>query len=109
MMRVICAAVLSRGAQNEASLEQGRRFLMDNRLSTMSVLKKSAGLSTGSAASEESILSLAESFMTLINLTGFLDVSTQSLPIYHKADIFLERGRSNQKKTTHSVLYLNRV
>ena len=27
IMRVICAAVLSRGSQNEQSLEQGRKFL----------------------------------------------------------------------------------
>lgn len=74
-MRVICAALLSRGAHNEQSLEQGRRFLTENRLSILAVLKKSAGLGTGQKASEESINELAECFMVLINVTGFLDVS----------------------------------
>lgn len=74
-MRVICAALLSRGAHNEQSLEQGRRFLTENRLSILAVLKKSAGLGTGLKVSEESINELAECFMVLINVTGFLDVS----------------------------------
>ena len=74
-MRVICSALLSRGAQNEQSLEQGRRFLTENRLSILAVLKKSAGLGTGQKVSEESIDELAECFMVLINVTGFLDVS----------------------------------
>lgn len=74
-MRVLCAALLSRGSQNELSLEQGRRFLVDNRLSIMAVLKKSAGLGIGSSASEESIVELAECYMILINVTGFLNVS----------------------------------
>ena len=74
-MRVICAALLSRGTHNEQSLEQGRKFLSDNRLSILAVLKKSAGLGTGQKVSEESINELAECFMILINITGFLDVS----------------------------------
>lgn len=75
LLRVICAALLSRGAQNELSLEQGRRFLTDNKLSTMAVFKKSAGLGSSSAASEESVLELVEVFVVLINVTGYLDVS----------------------------------
>ena len=41
----------------------------------MSILKKSAGLELGTSASENSILELAECYMILINVTGFLDVS----------------------------------
>jgi nuclear pore complex protein Nup205 len=78
IMRVICAALLSRGPQNEISLDQGRRFLMDNRLSTLAVLKKSAGLGLGTSASTDSIIELAECYMILINVTGFLDVSSRT-------------------------------
>lgn len=74
-MRVICAAVLSRGSQNQQTLEQGRRFLSENRLSILAVLKKSAGLGNTTGISEQSIDELAESFMLLISVTGFLDVS----------------------------------
>lgn len=76
-MRVICAAVLSRGSQNENTLEQGRKFLMENRLSIMAVLKKSAGLGGGNNdTSGRSIDELVESFMLLMTVTGFLEVST---------------------------------
>lgn len=79
IMRVICASLLSRGAQNEQSLEQGRRFLTENRLPILTMLKKSAGLGTGVQGSVESASDLAESFMLLISVSGFLDVSTLSL------------------------------
>jgi nuclear pore complex protein Nup205 len=75
VLRVICAAVLSRGSQNKQTLEQGRRFLSENRLSILAVLKKSAGLGNTSDISEQSIDELADSFMLLMSVTGFLDVS----------------------------------
>jgi nuclear pore complex protein Nup205 len=76
-MRVICAAVLSRGSQNEHTLEQGRKFLMENRLSIMAVLKKSAGISGGgNDTSKDGVDELAESFMLLMTITGFLEVSS---------------------------------
>lgn len=78
-MRIICAALLSRGTQNEQTLEQGRRFLAENRLSILAILKKSAGLGDSSRASDESVDSLAESFMLLITISRFLDVSTPLL------------------------------
>ena len=74
-MRVICAAVLSRGSQNEQTLEQGRHFLSDNRLSILAVLKKSAGISAMADKSADIISQLAESYMLLMSLTGFLEVS----------------------------------
>lgn len=72
-MRLICAVVLSRGAQNEPTLDHGRTFLLENRLSVLSVLKKSAGI--GTDGSRQSIYDLAESYMLLMSVTGFLDVS----------------------------------
>jgi nuclear pore complex protein Nup205 len=75
VMRVICAAVLSRGSQNQQTLEQGRRFLSENRLSVLAVLKKSARLGNASGTSQQSIDDLSSSFMLLMTMTGFLDVS----------------------------------
>jgi nuclear pore complex protein Nup205 len=74
-MRVICAVVLSRGSQNEQTLDQGRKFLIENRLSILAVLKKSAGIGTGAGISGQNINELAESYMVLMSVTGFLDVS----------------------------------
>lgn len=75
IMRVICTAVLSRGSQNEQTLDQGRIFLLDNRLSILAVLKKSAGIGARAGSSEQSIDDLAESYMLLMSVTGFLEVS----------------------------------
>lgn len=75
---MICAVVLSRGPQNEQTLDQGRRFLADNRLSVLAVLKKSAGLGTNVEASMQSIGELADSYMLLMSFTGYLDVSAFS-------------------------------
>jgi nuclear pore complex protein Nup205 len=75
LMRVICAVLLSRGSQNEQTLDQGRIFLNENRLSILAVLKKSAGIGAGAGISEPSVDELAESYMLLMSVSGFLDVS----------------------------------
>ncbi|KAL3423236.1 nuclear pore complex subunit [Phlyctema vagabunda] len=73
IMRVICAAVLSRGSQNEQTVDQGRRFLTENRLAILAVFKQAAGLGSGSGNAGQSIEELADSFMVLISATGFID------------------------------------
>lgn len=55
-------------------LDLGRRFLTENRLSIMAVLKKSAGIGAD-ADVYKSIEELAETYMLLMSVTGFLDVS----------------------------------
>jgi nuclear pore complex protein Nup205 len=79
VMRVICAAVLSRGSQNQQTLEHGRRFLSENRLSILAVLKKSAGLGNTTGVSQQSVDDLADSYMLLMSVTGFMDVSDRFL------------------------------
>lgn len=78
-MRVICAAIISRGAQNEHTIEQGRSFLSENRLSVLAVLKRSAGLGGGGTILDEVIDDLAESFMVLMSVTSFVEVSVPCL------------------------------
>lgn len=82
VMRVVCAAVLSRGSQNQQTLGQGRKFLAENRLSILAVFKKSAGIGTGSVLSGQIIDELAESFMLLMTITGFLDVGHTLNPFH---------------------------
>ncbi|KUJ09923.1 uncharacterized protein LY89DRAFT_689819 [Mollisia scopiformis] len=78
IMRIICAAVMSRGAQNQQTLEQGRRFLSENRLSILAVLKKSAGLGGVHHQPDESIQELADVYMLLMSVTGFVEFEDQS-------------------------------
>lgn len=75
-MRVINAAVVSRGEQNEQTLALGRRFLAESRLSVLTVFKRSMNIGVnGSSFSDGLIDDLAESYMLLITLTGFINVS----------------------------------
>ena len=67
--------VLSRGPQNEQTLEQARRFLAENRLSVLAVLKKSAGLGVSTHSSMKSTEELADCYTLLMSVTGFIDVS----------------------------------
>ncbi|KAM3083833.1 hypothetical protein ACMFMG_002057 [Clarireedia jacksonii] len=73
ILRVICSTLISRGLNNEQTLQQGRKFLADNRASILAVLKRSAGLGTGNTAAEESIDDIADSFMLLMTITDFVD------------------------------------
>lgn len=75
VMRVINAAVISRGEQNEQTLTLGRRFLAENRLSVLTVFKRSVNIGTPGVVPDELVDELAESYMLLITLTGFIDVS----------------------------------
>jgi len=79
MMRVICSAIVSRGSQNQQTLDQGRSFLSENRLAILAVLKRSAGLGVGNDRPEESIDDLADSFMLLMTITGFVDFEEQTV------------------------------
>ncbi|KAG9234772.1 nucleoporin Nup186/Nup192/Nup205 [Amylocarpus encephaloides] len=79
IMRIICATLLSRGAQNQQTLEQGHKFLAENRLSILTVLKKSAGLGASVEVTEQ-IEELADAFMLLVTLTGFLETEEQKAP-----------------------------
>ncbi|KAG4031072.1 hypothetical protein MFRU_010g01970 [Monilinia fructicola] len=73
IMRVICCALVSRGLQNEQSLDQGRRFIADNRAAILAVLKRSAGLGLENGVAEQSIVDISDSFMLLMTITRFVD------------------------------------
>lgn len=72
----MASVVLSRGPQNEQTLEQARSFLTEHRPLVVAILKRQAKVgavtfdSMGVRVGE-----LVEFFILLISITGFLDVS----------------------------------
>lgn len=80
-MRIIGAALLSRGSHN---VEQGRKFLTTHRMLVAHTLKRSAGLvggKEGDQALDERVDELADGLMVLIAATGFLEVSYQAIHV----------------------------
>ncbi|CAF9928707.1 MAG: hypothetical protein ALECFALPRED_004119 [Alectoria fallacina] len=77
--RVITSVVLSRGPQNEQSIESAKAFLTENRPLVVSMFKRQArigGVSFDDAGVD--IEELVELFMLLIAMTNFLDVGYAS-------------------------------
>ena len=75
IVRVITSIVLSRGPQNEQTIESAKAFLTENRPLVVSMFKRQArigGVSFDDAGVD--IEELVELFMLLIEMTGFLDV-----------------------------------
>lgn len=79
-MRVIAAVLLSRGAQNQQSIEQTRLFLAENRALVVSVFKRQARI--GSAGVGVDVDELVEIFVLLMTGTGFIDVSDDPVFLY---------------------------
>ena len=108
IMRIVCAALLSRGTQNQQSLEQGRRFLTENRLPILAVLKKSAGLGSGVKVTE-AVDELADAFMLLVSFTEFLEVSLFTMQaefICTFTNNIIEGRRQNSSKDSADVFYV---
>ena len=73
--RIITSVVVSRGPQNEQSIESAKVFLTENRPLVVSMFKRQArigGVSFDNAGVD--IEELVELFMLLIAMTDFLDV-----------------------------------
>ncbi|KAI0998511.1 Nucleoporin [Podosphaera aphanis] len=73
VLRILCTTMISRGPQNHQTLQQARRFLSNNRLSILSVLKKSAGLGALDGISPDTIEDLTELYLLLLSFTEFLE------------------------------------
>ncbi len=72
--------MLSRGPQNEQTLEQARQFLAEYRPSMVAIFKRQAKI--GAAMSREvgvTVEELVELYILLVSATGFLDVSSNGL------------------------------
>ena len=79
LVRVIISLVLSRGPQNAQTIEQARLFLIENRSSVVTMLRRHAKLG-GQVVDEDGaegvVNELVEYYVLLISMTGFLEVKT---------------------------------
>lgn len=102
--RVICSVVLSRGLQNKQTLDQAKSFLMENRALVVAIFKRQAGVGAvtfeGMGVNMDGI---AELFVLLITITGFLDVRGALVHPYRSmADsVQYEEERDTQKIRTN--------
>ena len=83
VLRVIAAIVLSRGAQNEATIAAARGFLLENRTTMVGIFKRHARVGAlheskrgvdNDTDAEADLNDLVEFYVLLISLTDFMEV-----------------------------------
>lgn len=75
VVRVIASVVMSRGSQNQQTIDQAKLFLSENRPLIVAVFKRNARI--GAAAAENpkiDVEELVELLVLLMTMTGFLEV-----------------------------------
>ena len=93
LTRVIAAIVLSRGAQNEQTIDSAREFLIENRPLVVSIFKRQARIGGVTFDNEGvDIDDLVELLVLLIAMTNFLDVSQ-----YHQLPFFETHNMPSMK------------
>lgn len=92
MIRVLAAVLVSRGPQNQQTIDQTKQFLAENRTLVVSVFKRQAGIGVGAASVSKSaqddddddmstvVDELVELFVLLMTRTEFIDVSDEDCP-----------------------------
>jgi nuclear pore complex protein Nup205 len=81
VLRVINAAVIARGRQNDQTVFQAREFLKENRHSMVSIFKRSVNVGAGAgqyAEAQQDLVDLVDCWTVLVDITGFLQVSSIS-------------------------------
>lgn len=77
VLRVINAAVIARGRQNDQTVFQGREFLKESRQSMVAIFKRSVNVGAGlggDARMAQDLSELVDCFTVLVEITGFLEV-----------------------------------
>lgn len=75
VLRVINAAVVARGRQNDQTVFQAREFLKENRHSMVSIFKRSVNVGAGQhAEAQQDLVDLVDCWTVLVEVTGFLEV-----------------------------------
>lgn len=75
VIQVITSIVLSRGSQNEQTMDQARSFLIENRATIVAVFKRQAKIGAKLPIDmSANVDELVELFTLLITMTGFLEV-----------------------------------
>lgn len=80
VLRVVNAAVIARGRQNDQTVWQAREFLKENRHSMVSIFKRSVNVGVGQyAEAQQDLVDLVDCWTILVDVTGFLQVSSLAL------------------------------
>jgi nuclear pore complex protein Nup205 len=104
VLRVVNAAVIARGRQNDQTVFQAREFLKENRHSMVAIFKRSVNVGAGqNAEAEQDVVDLVDCWTVLVEVTGFLEVCTSTLVgemlrltnIQYEDQSSLKRARSN--------------
>jgi nuclear pore complex protein Nup205 len=104
VLRVVNAAVIARGRQNDQTVFQAREFLKENRHSMVAIFKRSVNVGAGqNAETEQDVVDLVDCWTVLVEVTGFLEVCTSTLMgemlrltnIQYEDQSSLKRARSN--------------
>jgi nuclear pore complex protein Nup205 len=75
VLRVVNAAVIARGRQNDQTVFQAREFLKENRHSMVAIFKRSVHVGAGQyAEAEQDVVDLVDCWTVLVEVTGFLEV-----------------------------------
>ncbi|EUC47266.1 hypothetical protein COCMIDRAFT_90533 [Bipolaris oryzae ATCC 44560] len=79
VLRVINAAVIARGRQNDQTVFQAREFLKDNRHSMVSIFKRSVNVGVGKGEEvQQDLVDLVDCWTVLVDVTGFLQYEDES-------------------------------
>ena len=78
VLRVINAAVLARGRNNDQTVYAAREFLKESRHSMVSIFKRSVNVGAGATGQDgvlaQDLSELVDCFTVLVDVTGFLEV-----------------------------------
>jgi nuclear pore complex protein Nup205 len=104
VLRVVNAAVIARGRQNDQTVFQAREFLKENRHSMVAIFKRSVNVGGGQhAEAQQDLVDLVDCWTVLVEVTGFLEVrvSAHETAVYsltnpqYEDQSSLKRARSN--------------
>ncbi|OAL46473.1 hypothetical protein IQ07DRAFT_590618 [Pyrenochaeta sp. DS3sAY3a] len=91
VLRVVNAAVIARGRQNDQTVFQAREFLKESRHSMVSIFKRSVNVGGGAVQNREvepNLLELVDCWTVLVEVTGFLQYEDSSNVKKARANMF---------------------
>jgi nuclear pore complex protein Nup205 len=103
ILRVINAAVIARGRQNDQTVFLAREFLKENRHSMVTIFKRSVNAGAGQhEEAQQDLADLVDCWTVLVDVTGFLKVghalremSAQANSLQYEDQTSLKKARPN--------------
>ncbi|KAL8930643.1 MAG: hypothetical protein Q9208_000514 [Pyrenodesmia sp. 3 TL-2023] len=77
VVRVVASVVMSRGSQNQQTIDQAKQFLAENRSIIVAIFKRQALIGTAAGSSKIDVEELVELLVLLMTMTGFIDFEDQ--------------------------------